>query len=348
MAPLEQEHVDQVQGMIGLAIEGLRVEMMNITDEGRQSFSQAQEFIRRHETELHASADRVSQQVQDVIDMKTELTAVLTEIRTKITEHQQVIGVADAKAEDLNGRLTTLTDQMNAYAKNSSVWLQTVEEANAVNRQVMETEFAKHAQKIELLYEGVKAKFSSLASADGPGQGRGEGNQKGKGMDKKDVAVWKLPEELNKIQFRHWNDAVETQLEMVHGYSHASYVLNRVRRSAVPIDKQSFKICFNQAEQDLKEAAKELKVDGGSEEGEFDPWLNDEHASSIDQYDFSQRTLFLNAYLIGKLNTDLHDKTISVEHQNDFELYRQVCQIVDALLENAKLHMSNAPSNLAK
>ena len=195
MAPLEQDQVDQVRGIVGMAIESLRVEMMNITDEGRQSFTQAQEFIRRHETELHASADRVNQQVNEVNDMKKELTEVLTEIRIKITDPQQVIGVADAKAEDLNGRLTTLTDQMNAYAGNSAVWLQTVEEANAVNRQVMETEFAKHAQKIELLYEGVKSKFSSLASADRPGQGRGEGNQKGKGMDKKDVAVWKLPEE---------------------------------------------------------------------------------------------------------------------------------------------------------
>ena len=194
MAPLEQDQVDQVQNFITMAIESLRGEMMNITNEGRESFAQAQEFIRRHEAELHSSADRVTQQVNEVNDMKKELTEVLAEIRTKIAEHQQVIGVADDKANDLNGRLKTLTEQMNTYAGNSAVWLQTVEEANAINRQVMETEFAKHTQKIELLYEGVKSKFSSMPSADGPGQMRGEGNQKGKGMDKKDVAVWKLPE----------------------------------------------------------------------------------------------------------------------------------------------------------
>ena len=96
---------------------------------------------------------------------------------------------------------------------------------------------------------------------------------------------------------------------MVHGYSHAGYVLNRVRRSAVPIDKQSCKICIEQAEQDLKGAAREFKVDEGEEEGEFDPWTHDTPEKSIGKYDFSQRTLFLNAYLIGKLNTDLHDKT---------------------------------------
>ena len=119
-------------------------------------------------------------------------------------------------------------------------------------------------------------------------------------MDKKDIACWKLLEDLNKIQFRHWNDAVETQLEMVHGFSHASYVLNRVRRSAVPIDKQTFKICIEQAEQDVKEAAKELKFENVEDENVFDPWTYGAADKEFERYDFRQRTLLLNAYLIGK------------------------------------------------
>ena len=50
---------------------------------------------------------------------------------------------------------------------------------------------------------------------------------------------------------------------------------------------------------------------------------------------FSEKSKFLYAYLINQLNTDLHDRIISIEGKNGFEVYRQVAQILDAVLENA-------------
>ena len=63
---------------------------------------------------------------------------------------------------------------------------------------------------------------------------------------------------------------------------------------------------------------------------------------SVDlDYPFQQQTTFFNAYLINKLSTSLHDRTVGVEHHNGFEIYRQVCQMVDAVPENAEFHMAN-------
>ena len=58
--------------------------------------------------------------------------------------------------------------------------------------------------------------------------------------------------------------------------------------------------------------------------------------------------MFLNSYLICKLNTDLHTKTFGLEHKNGFELYRVVCQLVDAIPENAAFHLNNELLNLTK
>ena len=63
-------------------------------------------------------------------------------------------------------------------------------------------------------------------------------------------------------------------------------------------------------------------------------------ALSVDlDYPFQQRTTFFNAYLINKLSTSLHDRTIGVEHHNGFEIYRQICQMIDAVPETTIYYM---------
>ena len=49
------------------------------------------------------------------------------------------------------------------------------------------------------------------------------------------------------MAFRHWVDAVDMQLEMVHGFKHASLVMNQIRRSKLEITKSTFEICIGQA-----------------------------------------------------------------------------------------------------
>ena len=68
----------------------------------------------------------------------------------------------------------------------------------------------------------------------------------------------------------------------------------------------------------------------------------------VNDYVFAEKTKLFSAYLIGRLNADLHSKTVHVEHKNGFEPYRQTCQIVDAVPENAKFHMSTELMALTK
>ena len=43
-------------------------------------------------------------------------------------------------------------------------------------------------------------------------------------------------------------------------------------------------------------------------------------------------------YLLSKLNTELHTKTIGVEDKKGLEVYRLICNTVDAVLENYKFY----------
>ena len=111
----------------------------------------------------------------------------------------------------------------------------------------------------------------------------------------------------------------------------------------MPIDRNVFDKCLVDANEDIRDAQKALDPS--------DRYLSEQYDVTVDgenDYNFNSKTVFLNAYLIGKLNTSLHDKTVSVEHTNGFEVYRQICQIMDAVLENAKFHMTNELSNMVK
>ena len=63
-------------------------------------------------------------------------------------------------------------------------------------------------------------------------------------------------------------------------------------------------------------------------------------------YEYLDKTMLLNSYLICKLNTDLHTKTFGLDNQNGFELYRQINQLVDSIPEDAAFHLSNELGNL--
>ena len=49
-------------------------------------------------------------------------------------------------------------------------------------------------------------------------------------IDKKEVSVWKLPDKSSRPDVRHWIDAVDIQLEAVHGSAYPGTVLDKFRR----------------------------------------------------------------------------------------------------------------------
>ena len=81
-------------------------------------------------------------------------------------------------------------------------------------------------------------------SRGGGGSSSGGHGDKHRGIDKKEIAVWKLPEgDVDKIAFRHWVEAMDVQLELVNDWRYASFVLAHMRRSKVVIDKDALDNC---------------------------------------------------------------------------------------------------------
>ena len=57
--------------------------------------------------------------------------------------------------------------------------------------------------------------------------------------DKKDLAVWKLADKASKLDFRHWVDAVDINLECIYGLNNPEVMLDLVRREETEITKDS-------------------------------------------------------------------------------------------------------------
>ena len=150
------------------------------------------------------------------------------------------------------------------------------------------------------------------------------------------IAVWKLPEELEKSSFRHRVVAVDMQLKMVHDFKHASFVLGQVRRSKVAIDKPVFEIMLSTASVEIQKS-------------QFEMGITPESAVTEEfQYPLHRRTTFFNADLIGKLHTSLHDNTLGVEHRNGFEIYWRIYPMTDAVPKHVEFHMTNELATSSK
>ena len=71
--------------------------------------------------------------------------------------------------------------------------------------------------------------------------------------DKKDLAVWKLADKVGKLDFRHWVEAVEINLEAIHGWSKPDKVLDLIRREDTEVTTDSLKEIARRASAKLQE-----------------------------------------------------------------------------------------------
>ena len=329
-----QQTLEQVK--IGLQIEIVAVrDLVGKLGEGAQlKLSTLEESMAKHDTELHRAADEARARVIEINSTKDQVTTIVGELQKEFDARRGQTGEIDTK-------LQALSDAMTAHADDQAQKIGAADTAfNALNVKIEEAigavrkdamdEFTTQRDLLHMTVKGFQAKFGN---GEGyiPEPRRGEESDKGSRVDKKDLAVWKLPDSLDKAAFRHWLDAVGIQLEMVHKWKHADYVLNRVKRSDTEISPEVLTKCIVEANLDIE------KVEGFEELG-----------TDSSDYCFAEKSKFLYAYLVSKLNTDLHDKTVGVEHKNGLEMYRQICQIVDAIPENAPFFMNAELQNLAK
>ena len=295
-------------------------------------------LLAEHNAELHRSSDRITALVVTMNGMSAELTKLTEDISAFASQQKVTSDQFEAKAGEQSASLARLTQQTEEALVKLEQALVGIDE-----KLVVEDYRTTTVGNIDVLRNqlytfavGAKAEISDIVGVINSGKGvdcksgsfgKGFGGDGGKGtgssIDRKEVAVWKLPEEVSKIKFRHWINAVDLQLEAFHGWRHADIIFNRIKRSEDPIDADILERCLVEAGEEMDKL-----------EDDFLP------VPVKGECPFSEKNKFLYTYLINRLNTDLHDRIFSIEGNNGFEVYRQVAQILVAVPENAPFIMN--------
>ena len=156
---------------------------------------------------------------------------------------------------------------------------------------------------------------------------------------------------MSKQEFRHWVDTIDTNLDAAHGFKYLEIVLDKVQRSEVEVNEGNWKVIIAMANIKIPAnklidvdiaAGKARGPDGFS--GGAGPWQ--QKHDILDDCIFEEKSHVLYTFLLSKLNTELHGKTLEIEGRNGFELYRQIVPAVDGIPENAKFLMGADISNL--
>ena len=152
--------------------------------------------------------------IQGMVDefkvTSAELTSSVTDARqeTKTLSEQNVeLGGSWAK---LNGDLVTAFDEQTA--KISSV------------REEMSNWAKDH--KVDILRLLQRDGSPAVASRGQSGSADGRTLS----VDKKELSVWKLPDQVTKHEFCHWLDAIDTNLAAAQHIEYPEVVLDNVRR----------------------------------------------------------------------------------------------------------------------
>ena len=191
------------------------VTIQGILEQANAISTEMAETLKKHNVELHSSADRMTGNVAEIIKLKTDIELLVVATKKELDEQ-------NTKAFDLNARLVVLTNQMNEYSQSAAV------EQSGLQG-VIEQSKAAAVKEIERLREdtkdwarGMQARLEE-SGAHGPSTS-GKSGKGGSSMDRKDLAVWKLPDNVGKTDFRHWIDAINVNLEMIHNWKHANIV----------------------------------------------------------------------------------------------------------------------------
>ena len=126
-------------------------------------------------------------------------------------------------------------------------------------QQTSDMEIEKLNLRITTDFEAIKVKLQkgfdeAVSGGNISGERFGEGRTEGRTKhDKKDLAVWKLAEDVSKGAFRHWVEAVGNNLEGIHGWSYPDVILDLVRRQNTVITKESLAEIVRKSSDELAE-----------------------------------------------------------------------------------------------
>ena len=173
-------------------------------------------------------------------------------------QHKKVIEGIVSDFQGSSAALASSTQEARVETKTLTEELVAMEAQHTKLRSDLSTEFGQQTARVQAARDDMSAwaeqhkvtvmtmlqQAGSGGSMDqGKGQGQGQGQaQGGKGpsIDKKEVSVWKLPDQVTKQEFRHWLDAVDTYLSAAQTFEYPEVVLDRVRRHPDEVNQSNW------------------------------------------------------------------------------------------------------------
>ena len=319
MEGLNDTQMAQVRQIVEQGVENNNVIIGQFTRMAADKIEEMQKLEQHIVDEVKTQTERINERVVELNELKEialKQTANLNdrsvEIEAKLIEIEQKLVEADTKHGDLITNLGEFGEKQTSDISASRAASINDVMALRANIELWATAFQG---KIESHLGGLSGVGNMQTGAGGAGGQEKE--KRGPQVDRKEVAVWKLADNVDKDGFRHWIDAVDNQLEAVHFLAFPELVLERVRRSQVEVGKAEFEQILEDVMRDNDTVEVDLKA----------------------SWQFVEKSRFLHTYFLPKLNTELHGKCISVANKNGFEVYRRICEAVDAVPENAAFIM---------
>ena len=147
---LSPEQLAQVETLIKSCHDNLSQTFGQYLQQGQQQVAQVQGIIDTHNTELHASANRVTAVVEIV-------NAKYAEFDSKLAAEVGRTAAALDETKLLDANLTELKTNIDAYANRMQASVNVMNAAAETTRSETVVEFGKMRRNMELWYEGIKA-----------------------------------------------------------------------------------------------------------------------------------------------------------------------------------------------
>ena len=255
IAGIEEHVAHAIQDWVFKQIEtqlGPRLEIAGMAIQHTQTLeAKKQEIL----AELELQAGRTSTLVGQANAQNTKLEATFSNLKTETEQMmstleasfaamQDQIASATASTEALGANasaafesnkadVTALHEKTRVFADNSVASINLALKQTSDLRE--EVRIWSHSYGEEVRQMVTREMRSGKADhGDGPAAA-------GSKLDKKEVSVWKLQDSVSKLDFRHWLDAIDLQLEAIHGFSYPDLVLEKVKRYPTEITETALK-----------------------------------------------------------------------------------------------------------
>ena len=280
------------------------------------------------------------------LDEQRQALVTLAGTDQKMQQLNGMIENINLKANTLNR--TTIEIQQSLTDVKTATEKSQVDITNFVNNKMAEInhEQAVKADQLRLelrdwaatQQESIRANLAGLAASATTTTGGGQAHKEAS-LDKKDVAVWKLPPKVEKGEFRHWCDTVHANFEAIHQLPFPEVIMDVIRRKDTEITSNSWQQVLIDADARVPHntaAASHGSQAGQGFDGDEPPGIDSWMIQLGSKWKFIETGRFLWTYLLAKLNTELRSLSVSIENKNGFELWRQVVRQVDKLPSNHK------------